>query len=151
MTNVISRQCNALRSALGKPDQAFKEVVHPYMLQHFARQFDTAGGHGGRPWAELEPLYAESQQSLGDSLIPLRADWPVLEPSLTQQGKSHVFITRGNSVQIGSMVPYARKVADGGVGPFGETFPGRDPRVMTRGQVAELGRNIQKFFMRGVR
>ncbi len=132
-----------LRAAISDPAPTFRRVVHPWALDHFQRQFDTAGGHGGSPWAPLSGRYLEQQRELGDSTVPLEADRPVLEPSFTREGDpNHIFEINGNQVRVGSSLSYAAHVAEGGVDPFGENFPGRDPRQMTQQQTEALSRSV---------
>lgn len=146
MTNVISRQCRTLSGALRDVSQLWREVVHPWMVQHWRLQFDTAGGHGGRPWAPLEPKYAAAQQ--GDSLTPLEVNTSArLEPSFVDPvNPAHFFSSSKNAMQAGSPVPYAGTLGTGGIGPFGESYPARDPREVTPQQLDALRAEIYAWF-----
>ena len=146
--NVISQQCRALFGALGDMSQLWRDVVHPFMVEHWRLQFNTAGSQGGRSWAGLEPKYAASQMALGDSIVPLEVSRSArLEPSFVNPTSAeHIFSFSKNSMQAGSSVPYASSLATGGTGPFGETYPSRDPRVMTPGQIDDLRALVFAWF-----
>lgn len=127
----------------------WREVAHPYLLNHMERQFETGGAHGGKRWANYasEPKYLSFKYNVAGTLRPLRWDdsgvRERLRPSLVLASHSeHVFLPGSQLLQFGTRVPWANSIYTGGVGPFGEPFPGRNPLAMTLQQKGQLGRRI---------
>jgi len=147
--NLIARQCKALRDAMRSQKELWRDVVHPWMVGHWRLQFNSAGGHGGQLWAPLEPQYAEAQRALGDSLVPLESSAGILEASFTDPtSRHHKLVIQSRKLMVSSTLPYSGTLATGGVGPYGESFPARDPRVMTPAQRLEIEAQIYAWFRR---
>lgn len=146
MTNIITSQCRALSRAIKQPKELWREVVHPWMVQHFRRQFDTAGGHGGALWAPLEPKYQAAQRAFGDSIVPLESSAGILERSFVDPTDKNHRVKFGRTMEFESALPYSGTLATGGTGPYGEPFPARDPRVISRVQMEDLKKEIYAWF-----
>lgn len=141
----------AVQRVVADPTPTLNRVVYPWLLDHIEGNFETSGAWGGQAWSFAgEPIYARyKRQMLGDELgaRPLLVD-PAherLKPSLINPSHpDHVVRLSGGKLEIGSSVEYARRLLlDGGTGPFGESYPARDPFVMTRAQREELDDEIR--------
>lgn len=140
----------ALLRAVGRivadPTPTLNRVVYPWLLDHIEGQFETSGSWGGQPWSfSGEPIYERYKRALlGDDLAskPLLVDTEHerLRPSLVDPSHpDHVVRMEGGRLEIGSSVEYARRLLfEGGTGPFGESYPARNPFVMTDAQQEEL-------------
>lgn len=145
-TDGFTARLRAMQQVVDDPTPTLNRVVYPWMLDHLEGQFETAGAWGGEPWGfDGEPIYARYKRALyGEDLgaRPLAVD-PAherLKPSLTQPGHpDHIVRLSGKLLEIGTSVEYARRLLfDGGLGPFGESYPARNPFIMTAAQRAEL-------------
>ena len=153
----MRRTINIAREFISDLDGIWREVVHPWILEHMGEQFDTAGAHGGERWSvyENEPKYKAHKLAIVGHLRPLVWDWggeyERLRPSLME--KDHplqIFETDDWSMRFGTSVEYAESLNAGGTGPFGEPFPGRRIFGMTEGQKKELATVIQRAIMQDI-
>lgn len=109
-------------------------VVRPFVFEHMKLQFDTLGGHGGEPWKSLdgEPKYkAYKKALLGESLANKVLWWSDegarLRPSLVVPGHAEQeYLSDRGKFFFGTRVEHAASLIEGGVGPFGESFPARN-------------------------
>jgi hypothetical protein len=109
-------------------------VVRPFVFEHMKLQFDTLGAHGGEPWESLdnEPKYkAYKKALLGESLANKVLWWDEngarLRPSLVEPGhQDQVYISSPKKFQFGTRVEHTGSLIEGGIGPFGEKYPGRN-------------------------
>lgn len=147
----MSRYLGVLAAQVGDMSEIWREVAHPFFLEHMKEQFDTEGSHGGRPWEgyEGEPAYAAWKWGIvGHNKIlrwELGGPYERLYPSLTDASSPwhHVRIT-ANSFEVGSLVPYSARLQFGGVGPKGEAYPGRAILAMTENQKQSLVVLVQR-------
>jgi len=150
----MSRVIGLLKDVIGSLEHEWRHVVRPYMTRHFEQQFDTAGQHGGAPWEGYgnEPQYAAMKQKIVGHLELLRWEKGKRErlyPSVTQPSHpEHVFRADEDSMSMGTLVPYAERLIEGGEGPFGETYPGRNWMRMKRAQKSDLITEIQRSIRR---
>lgn len=101
-------------------------------LARFAeKQFMSQGAYGGKPWESFasEPKYLAFKRAIGASELPLR--WkPGMErvyPALTNVSDPlRNFKGNNKLVTLDINIPYLASIEKGGVGPFGERFPGRE-------------------------
>jgi len=107
------------------------DVIHPWFLENAAALIKSGGRLVGESWDYSgEPKYAASKKAQVGHLEMFRWDKAggkeVLYPSLTDaKDPLHYFKMTGNRVSIGTSVPYAKRLTVGGVGPAGESYPGR--------------------------
>ena len=107
------------------------------LQQHVA----TQGRSGGTPWRGYsgEPKYrAWKQATTGhlDLLVMDRAN-PVVLPSVTG-GAFHPTRISRDGLSFGTRHPFAVALHDGGIGPFGEPYPGRPLIAITSAQADGL-------------
>jgi|AKVG01.1.fsa_nt_gi hypothetical protein len=148
----MSRTLGVAREAIGDMSDVWRDVVHPYLLEHLAKNFDTLGRYGGDPWKSLkgEPKYyaykkALLGQELADKVLWWDEEGERLRPSLIDSGdKDHRFTATPTSMFFGSAVDHASSLIEGGTGPFGESFPGRNIFAMTQSQRKGLITLIQR-------
>lgn len=110
--------------------KAVEEVIHPEFLKRAAENIESQGRLVGQRWNyNGEPRYRRWKVNQVGHTKVLR--WDIgkkerLYPSLTDPTDPwHYFRQTPTSVAIGTMVPYAPRLQEGGEGPFGETYPGR--------------------------
>lgn len=153
----FDRQLGLAKDIIGSLKETFEDVVHPYVLDHVKAMFRTQGSHGGASWAgyRQEPKYAAYKASVldladpTDRLMRWAPDNERLYPSLVAPSHpQHIFQASDDSVRIGTSVPYAKRLATGGTGPFGEPFPGRPMFAMTRSQKSQLVTEVQRDITR---
>ena len=122
-------------------------VVYPYMRMHVEENFRTLGRHGGGGGWDFsgEPKYQAYKRAILDEPWASMPLWwspgrAQLIPSLTDPGhKDGFFRLTRNSIIFGTLHPNGEALlGTGGIGPFGERFPARDPFQMTPWQEAEL-------------
>jgi hypothetical protein len=108
------------------------ESVHDLLIDVEKRLFDTEGASGSQGlWNRYtdEPRYRAFKRHI------LGSEFPVLQwgrggmrlmPSLTTKSHpEHVFTSTATTMEFGTSVPYADRLAQGGINPFGEHYPGR--------------------------
>lgn len=151
----VSRRLGLLSSAIGDMTHVFRKSVHPFMIKHSLKQFETAGAHGGEKWPgyENEPKYRGSKKAMVGHLEVLR--WERgnerLFPSIVARTHpEHVFRSTAKTATFGTRVPYAKRLNEGGIGPFDEKYPPRKIFAMTRGQKKELITTIQRAILEEV-
>jgi len=115
---------------------SFDQVFHPYMLAHMQDVFRSGGAAAGRVWRgyEGEPRYGAFKAAVLAQARPQPLRWKPGEkerlfPSLVYEGGEHVHTTSRSAARFGTAVPYAARLEEGGIGPFGEPSP---PRPMLR-------------------
>lgn len=153
-TEGFTAMIKAVQRVVNDPTPTLNRVVYPWLLDHMEGQFETAGAWGGSPWSFAgEPIYERyKRQLLGDELAgkPLAVD-PAherLKPSLLDPSHpDHIVRLEGGRLEIGTSVEYARRLLfEGGIGPFGEAYPARNPFEMTSAQREELDDEMRYDF-----
>lgn len=147
----LEAEIKILRQVVKDPRPTLNQVVYPYLREHIQRQFETSGAHGGGPTWDFsgEPIYARQKTSLlgknlGSKPLVWEAGDAQLLPSLTNpQHPNAIFRLEPSRLVVGSNLPYAEALlSTGGIGPYGEPFPARDPFRFTPEQQRELGEEI---------
>ena len=141
-------QLEQVAELLGDLTWLWNEVSHPWWLAHVEANFATHGRHSGQDWSFAgEPKYAAYKARVADNQDPLRwgAGHEQIYPSSTDESHPlHIWRTDEQGYVIGSNAPNLEDMQAGGVGPFGEPFPGRDPFYATPQQLDELARLEQQ-------
>lgn len=151
----VRQALQASAEALGGFQDIWDEVVHPWFLWHMAARFATEGRYGGDAWAGYsnEPHYALYKKAITGHWDLLRWEkggkYERLYPSLTDPDHQfHIYQRNQTSMRVGTSVPYAKDLEEGGVGPFGERYPGRTIISVTQRQLMtgrdSLWRRIQR-------
>lgn len=147
----VSRKIGLAAEIIGDLRDVFDEDLHPFMLDHMKSQFASSGRHGGKPWAsyDKEPKYTAYKIALVGHLDVLRwqkgGPFERLYPSLVDKTDvDHVWKTSGKSARFGTRVAYAGRLNQGGVGPFGESYPARKMLAMTDQQKKLMITTIQR-------
>ena len=143
---------------VGDMKPIFDTVVRPFVLEHLEKQFETLGAHGGKPWASLasEPVYmAQKRAMLGAELAKKPLWWSPdrerLRPSLVLPGhKDQRWESSATRAYFGTAVPYASSLINGGIGPYGERYPGRAIFSMSQAQRKGLVTLIQRAVIKSV-
>lgn len=150
----VSRFVGLSQEVLGDLSDIWDEYVHPWLIEHEEDVFETEGAHGGESWAgyDNEPNYVAYKLSQVGHLDLLRWEkggkYERLYPGLTQPSHPrHIWRSNDQEFAYGVRLSYASRLARGGIGPFGERYPGRPPIVFTREQKA----HISTLMQRGVR
>ena len=131
------------KAALANMAPIFRKL-HAPIRAHFRKNFNTGGAHGGPAWADFsgEPKYRAMKIALTGNAKPLlwgKYSESQLAPSLVMASHpDHIFLVGRDGVLVGTTLPYARRLAKGGIGPFGERFPGRNPVQIRPHQWREL-------------
>lgn len=150
----MSRVIGLMMEVIGSLEHEWRDVVHPYLLRHWKKQFETEGKHGGRPWEGYggEPKYAAYKMAIVGHHDLLRWEPGVSErlyPSITEPTHSeHIFRADATSMTAGTAVPYSDRLISGGTGPFDEPYPGRNWQRMTTMQKKKLVTLIQRSIRR---
>jgi hypothetical protein len=126
-------------------------VVYPWYVMHVEEQFRTAGKHGGQAWSfRGEPKYQHMKtrrhgMPYGKMPMLLPDDRAKLLPSLIDANHpDSLFRLMPGQLILGSRLEYADRLFNtGGIGPYGERYPGRDPFQMTPVQERERDRLIE--------
>lgn len=152
----VSQRLQVAADVIGDLTPVWDDVVHPWFLRHMRRQFETSGSHGGDTWAgyEDEPIYRAVKLKLTGYLQLLRWDFENerLYPSLTDPSHpDHVYQRSEQSMSTGTSVEYAPRLIEGGEGPFGETYPGRNMISVTDRQRSDLVRAITRYLAPKIR
>lgn len=155
--NQLDTMLGLAEEIVGDLQFEWESVLKPWFLDHMEEQYETQGAHGGEPWADYssEPQYAAmkssvfEQANVGGSIDNFILRWVPgserLKPSLTESSHPNfVFRTSDLEAEIGTNVPYAERLIEGGTGPFGEPYPGRDMLAMTDAQLSTLFTEIQR-------
>lgn len=136
---------------LGDLKPIFDKAIHPLLLDHMRKVFDSQGSYGGVHWADYsnEPKYRAYKKSIVGHLDRLRwqkgGPYEILYPSLTNPSHmTHVWVARAHGFVFGTMLDYARRLSEGGIGPFGEPYPGREVLPFKQKQIADYLREIQR-------
>lgn len=133
---VMSRTLGLMADAVRDLSEVWWEVVKPWAEQHFQRQFDTGGEHGGRPWVGYgnEPRYAAAKKSMVGHNRLLR--WAPgtreqLAPSLMDLGSGGgIFEVTSSSVTIGTSVDHAADIERATTGPRWSGSEPSPPRII---------------------
>ena len=147
----LETEVRLLQKVVKDPRPTLNSVVYPYMRDHVEQMLKTSGGHAGQRWDfSGEPLYARRKASLlGSRLGSMPLLWDpkdaLLLPSLINPRAAYsIFRLEPKRLVIGSSLPYAEDLLiNGGTGPFGESFPARNPFHLTPAQQQELGDEIE--------
>lgn len=151
----LTQSLQASAEALGGFKDIWDEIVHPWFIGHIGARFATEGRYGGNAWAGYsnEPKYALYKKQIAGHFDLLRWEkggkYERLYPSLTEPNHTfHVYQRDEDSMRVGTSVPYAKDLEKGGVGPFGERYPGRTIISATQRQLLtgrdSLWRRIQR-------
>lgn len=126
----------------------YEAVTHRWWLDHLRAQLASSGAHGGSRWDYAgEPKYAAFKRRVTgrDDVLRWTPGDELLAPSLTDPDHpNHDWTAREDSYSIGSTVAHLEQLLAGGIGPFGEPYPGRDPFERTEDQIADLERREQE-------
>lgn len=143
--DAIERDLNSLRRGIAEKDAIVAKVAAPFLREHIRRQFDTAGQHGGQPWAgfEGEPKYRAFRQRLDGKETPLQWSRPDLRESLTLPFHPSQVARKSGGLEFGTRITYAGEATSGGVNRFGEPYPARPIFVFRPEQERELTEKIQ--------
>lgn len=119
----------------------YNQVSHLWWIDHLKEQLQTQGAHGGDPWdfAGEERYAAFKRAAVGhDDVFRWEAGREQIVPSLTDPDDPfHEWSVGPMGYSIASGAPNA-DVFEGGIGPFGEPFPPRDPFRTTEDQLQQL-------------
>ena len=119
----------------------YDEVSHPWWVRHLRSQIETQGVHGGDPWNFAnEPRYrAFKERAVGhDDVFRWEPGREQIVPSLTEiDHPMHDWTAKPLGYSLSTSAPHA-DVFEGGIGPFGEPYPARDPFRTREDQLAEL-------------
>lgn len=152
----IAREIGLVAELIGDLTPTWRSAVDPFVTEHLRKQFDSEGWYGGSPWADYsnEPFYRGYKRAIVGHLKILR--WELggrerLYPSLVNSTHpDHIVEMTPTSYRRGTRVPYARRLVEGGVGPFGERYPGRDIFGMRGTQRNRLFVEIQRDILRRI-
>lgn len=148
----VIRELKVLTNVVRDTRPTLNQVVHPYIQRHVRLNVKTLGAHGGGPIWDFsgEPIYeyrktARLGADLGSKPLHVDPEHAELIPSLIEPGHpDSMFRLTADSIIFGSLNDHAEKLLmTGGIGPYGERFPARNPFVMTAGQRAELADLVQ--------
>lgn len=134
--------------------EVVKETIYPFVLNYTKKNFQMQGRLGGQSWNyNTEPQYSAYKFAMTGHREVLRWEkggkYEKLYPSLTQPGHEfHHFVMTPLGVQVGSTLPYAASLASGGINPFGEPYPGRNPMRMGMGTRKQLISTIRDHIRR---
>lgn len=143
----IERTLFALRQKVEDLSGAWP-AVHQALLEHTRKLFASEGATGRHgKWDRYtgEPKYkAFRDRILGPNEPILHfGSYSRLAPSLTSPSHpDHVFIGRPTRMEFGTRVPYADRLAQGGVGPFGERYPPRRAIDLTEDDAQSVVRAV---------
>lgn len=130
------------------PRPTLNSVVYPYMVAHIEEMFRTSGqgawNFGGEPIYQRNKV-ARNGARLGAKPLLVDPAHALLLPSLTDpRAPFAIFRLERKRLVIGSSLDYAEDLlVNGGVGPYGEPFPARNPFLLTPQQQQELGDEIE--------
>jgi phage gpG-like protein len=136
------------------------EIIHPHFLENARNNIDRQGALVGQSWDyNGEPRYRRwkvNKVGHTDVLRWRKGTKERLYPSLTDPTNPwHYFRQTPTSVSIGTSVPYAPRLQEGGTGPFGETYPGRQflptGRQMNKTLATEIQRHLKRHINRAGR
>lgn len=155
----VQRDFSLLLGLVRAPRETLEEVVQPYIEMHVDKQFRTAGRHGGKRWSfGGEPVYEAAKTARYGArygkrplFVPRKVEQ--LRPSLVMSGHPQAIrrIERGR-LTIGTKIRYAdRLINTGGVGPYGERYPARDPFQLKARQRLELEKEIARDLVKRAR
>lgn len=126
-----------------------RDVVHPWVLEKTKENIDSHGALVGESWDYAgEPKYrAYKQMVVGhNKVLRWAGGRERLYPSLTSSSHGeHLFDLQKTSATIGSRVPYADRLTQGGSGPFGEDYPGRTIMPGTPDLNKRLATQVQRY------
>ncbi len=130
--------------------------IHLVFLRWEEELFQTQGASGGHGrWAgyDSEPRYAGMKRALVGNdwdrvLIWRNRAESRLWPSLTMEGHpDHLFFSSPQKVEIGTRMPYADRLAQGGRGPKGEPFPGRMAVDLNEQNRKDVTKILQRYLV----
>lgn len=139
-----------LHATLSRPQEVLRVVVEPYLREQARRNLESAGAYGGEAWSFAgEPKYEASKRAWDApyAAYPLVTSSKEFARTLTDPGNPYYQTTLTDSgVTVGTSHPFAyRLIKTGGVGPYGEAYPARDPWAMTKGQDQELAQRVLDY------
>lgn len=149
----VSRVLGVMSEQIQDLEDVFRTVVFPWARQHFRKQFETDGSHGGQPWVgyDNEPKYAEAKMEMVGHNRLLRWQPGVAEmlfPSLTDPNSPFARWEAGESyVQITSTVPHGPDIERQTRGPSWSGSEPSPPRIIMTAQSSqrtELVRKVQR-------
>lgn len=132
---VMSRTLGLMADAVRDLSEVWREVVKPWAEQHFQRQFDTGGEHGGRPWVGYgnEPRYAAMKMEIvgHNRLLRWNPGMEMLAPSLMNLDDTFgIFEVTSSSVTIGTSVDHAADIERATTGPWWSGSEPSPPRII---------------------
>ena len=131
------------------------EVIHPEFTERAAENIKSQGALVGEGWNYRgEPRYRSWKVKKTGHAKVLRwkpGSMERLYPSLTDPTNPwHYFRQTKTSVAIGTSVPYAPRLQEGGEGPFGESYPGRQFLPSSSRINTQLATSIQRHLKRHI-
>lgn len=128
--------------------------LHGYVLLRNKERFDSQNTSEGKKWEGYgrEKRYERLKSAILGDLTVLR--WKGgkerLYPSLTSAAHpEHVHTVRRDRVEVGTTVPYARRLLTKGQNQFGEPRPARDFVSMGRKSRERLVQLLTVYIVRG--
>ena len=151
----FNRTLGLLEDEIQDVDKIIMDVVPPLLYEHMNLQFNSNGSHGGKPWAsyQTEPKYgAWKRRVAGHSKrLQMRERFQRLRPSLIRKDHpENILRMKGKTLEFGTKVPYAKELQEGGIGPFGESYPPRKIFAFKREQINDIIREIQRAINRSL-
>lgn len=127
--------------------------LRAWFAAHTKKAFDSEGAYSGSRWADYsrEPRYRAYKRAVtgGDNLLRYPGV-DALKRSVTRAGdRDQVFRVNGQEFIFGSKLPFARDVLRGGVGPFGERYPGRDYLGLGSRGLRSLAAKLATYYTNG--
>ena len=114
----VEQGLRAFQASLAEPSPALAEIADDFRAM-VTEQFASEGRAGGTPWAALAPSTARRRRA-GTSLLNVTG---ALLGSLTDAGApGHLEETDGQTLTLGSRLPYAIYHQTGTGAGYGQTF-----------------------------
>lgn len=134
-------------------DSRTQEDVRQWFMAHTRKVWQTEGAYSSRKWAgySREPKYRAYKRAItgGDNLLRYPGI-DALRDSVTKSNhRDQVYRSNSGEFVFGSRLPFADSVMGGGVGPFGERFPGRDFLGIGSRGMKSFSEKLIKFYTEG--
>jgi hypothetical protein len=155
----LERLPNEIREILLDTDEVFRRTVRPFLHEHVKKVFQQQGDPTGTSWAgyENEPKYGQYKSAVLDMADPedrlmrwreIDGMEELLQPSLVKENhRLNIWEIDGLSAVFGTRVGYAERLAqEGGVNPFGESYPPRPILQMSSRQKQALDQGIEQTY-----
>lgn len=130
-----------------------QNIIHPWFLKTARQNLASQGRMAGEQWNySTEPAYAAFKQKMTGlpahgRVMRWSPGMERLHPGLTDAASQwHIFRVGKRKVTIGVGLAYALRLTQGGIGPFGEPYPGRSLMPSLPNQKLSLYQEIAQFF-----